>query len=288
MNTLSGLQEWPHRMGVVPGGTVMLMADVTRMAWMLRRQGIPFTPALLLDHFLNALGPSGTLLVPTFNHDLVSGDAFDVRRSPTITGALGQAALGHPAFRRTGNALHSFAVAGAGAEEILAAKETSSFGPRSPFAFMRSHEATIVSIDLHVTYALTYIHHVEEVEAVPYRRWRELSIRYTDHEGRTNDRIFRLYAKQPGHMNSTARLEELLSEAGALRTGQLDGLSYTLVDVPALHAALERDIRLNKARSIHDFSWERWFRDRLRPILRGKERTRSDRALDDHAARTPR
>jgi hypothetical protein len=29
-------------------------------------------------------------------------------------------------------------------------------------------------------------------------------------------------------------------------------------------------------------------RDRLRPILRGKERTRSDRALDDHAARTPR
>jgi hypothetical protein len=73
-----------------------------------------------------------------------------------------------------------------------------------------------------------------------------------------------------------------------LRTGQLDGLSYTLVDVPALHAALERDIRLNKARSIHDFSWERWFRDRLRPILRGKERTRSDRALDDHAARTPR
>jgi hypothetical protein len=129
---------------------------------------------------------------------------------------------------------------------------------------------------------------VEEVEAVPYRKWRELSIRYTDHEGRTNDRIFRHYAKQPGHTNSTARLEVLLSEAGALRTGQLDGLSYALVDVPALHAMLERDIRLNKARSIHDFSWERWFRDRLRPILRGKERTRSDRALDDHAARTPR
>jgi hypothetical protein len=153
---------------------------------------------------------------------------------------------------------------------------------------MRSHEATIVSIDLHVTYALTYIHHVEEVEAVPYRRWRELSIRYTDHEGRNSERTFRLYAKQPGHMNSTARLEVLLSEAGALRTGQIDGLSYTLVDVPVLHTVLERDIRLNKARSIHDFSWERWFRDRLRPILRGKERTRSDRALDDHAARTPR
>ncbi len=283
MNILPGLQEWPHRMGVVPGGTVMLMADVTRMAWILRRQGIPFTPVLLLDHFLSAVGTAGTLLVPTFNHDLVSGDPFDVRLSPTITGALGQAALEHPAFRRTGNALHSFAVAGAGAEELLAANEISSFGPHSPFAFMRSHSATIVSIDLHITYALTYIHHVEEVEAVPYRKWRQLSIRYTDREGCTSDRTFRLYAKRPGHMNSTARLESLLKMAGAMRRGQLDGMAHTTVDVAALHRILEHDIRTNKARSIHDFSWDRWLRDRLRPILRAGERTRSDRALDDHA-----
>lgn len=288
MSTLPGLQEWPHRMGVAQGDTVMLMADVTRLAWMLRRKGTDFTPALLLDHFLKAVGPSGTILVPTFNHDLVSGDAFDVRHSPTITGALGQAALGHPAFRRTSNALHSFAVAGAGANELLTANEPSSFGPGSPFAFMRDHAAKIVSIDLPVTYALTYIHHVEEIEAVPYRRWREISIRYTDGNGHTADRIFRLYAKRPGHMNSTARLEVLLMEANALHTGQIEGLAYSLVDVTLLHSLLERDIRSSKARSIHEFSWERWLRDGLRPILRGKERTRSDRALDEYAARTSR
>lgn len=284
MNILSGLQEWPHRMRVVPGATVMLMADVTRMVWVLRRKGSAFTPAQLLDHFLNAVGASGTVLVPTFNHDLIPGDAFDVRHSPTITGALGQAALSHPSFQRTSNALHSFAVAGAGAAELIAVEENSSFGPRSPFAFMRRHAATIVSVDLPITYALTYIHHVEEIETVPYRTWRELSIRYTGRDGRTGDRIFRLYAKRPGHMNSTARLEVLLERSGALIKGHVDGVAYTTVDVAKMHGILVHDIRMNKAGSIHDFSWERWLRDALRPILRGKERTRSDRALDEHAA----
>src|SRR5690606_29875017 len=96
------LRSWPAKMGVAPGDRILLMADVTRLAWSFRKANARFKPEDLIDAFLALLGPEGTLIVPTFNFDLQPGENFDLRRTPTITGALGNAALAHHAFARTG------------------------------------------------------------------------------------------------------------------------------------------------------------------------------------------
>lgn len=288
MSMLPPLTEWPAALGVAPGSVWMVQADLTRIIWALRRASSTEGPNDLLSTFVAAVGTGGTLLIPTYNHDLCTGESFDVRHTPTITGALGEAARNNPAFMRTAHPLHSMAVAGAGARELVTADERSSFGPASPFAFMHRHEARILALDIDVTYALTYIHHVEELERVAYRRWRDLLIDHTTVDGTHVRATYRLYGKRPGHMNSTARLEAALLERGALRHGSLGPLHYAIVEVTPLHRLLVEDIRTTGGSLIHDFSWERWLRDHLRSMFKRGGPSRSHIALTGHAARTAR
>lgn len=259
---------WPERLGVRSGDTIQLMADLTRMAWHARREGQRFEPAALLDAFLQAVGPRGTLLVPTYTFDLRDGDAFDVRNTPSISGALATAALAHPAFRRTAHPLHSFAVAGAGAAELLQRDERSSFGKASPFGYLYDHRGTLLAIDLPLDDALTFVHFVEEREGVRYRRHRSLRFRYTDANGRSSEQRYSLYAKKPGHHMAFAGIEHALRAAGALTSGAVDGSSWSRADLVATYAVVAADIRDVCAGGIHRFRWKWWFRDQLRKVLR--------------------
>ena len=280
MNNLPpDLRSWPYRLGVSPGDTVQLMADLTRLALLFRRAGAVFHPSDLLDAFAEAVGPTGNVLVPTYTFDLEEGDAFDVRRSGSISGVLAAAALAHPRFVRTPHALHSFAVCGANAAELAADAERGSFGPASPFAFLRAHKARLIAIDLRLDDALTYVHHVEQCVGVPYRRQRVLRLAYIDAQGAAGPREFSIYAKKPGHHMRFGGLERSLQETGAAGVLPLDGTKALVVDLPAAHAVIEGDIRANAARGIHEFRWSWWTRDVLKGLLRtfgirrGKART---------------
>jgi len=281
---LPDLRTGPARLGVKPGDTVQLMADVTRIAFLHRRAKASFDPASLLDAFADAVGPAGDLLVPTFTFHLHQGDAFDVRRTRSISGVLANAALDHPGFLRTPHPLHSFAVRGAHARELATGQEEGSFGPRSPFAFLQAHRAKLIAIDLRLDDALTYVHFVEECAGVRYRRHKRMRFAYTDTQGMRGERTFSLFAKRPGHHMRFDALEGLLRDAGALVDHTLDGIRVLVVDLAAAHAVIERDIRENGARSIHAFRWSWWARDVLKGALRtfGIQR---GQARIDHAAR---
>ena len=280
MNNLPpDLRSWPYRLGVSPGDTVQLMADLTRLALLFRRAGAVFHPSDLLDAFADAVGPTGNVLVPTYTFDLEDGDAFDVRRSGSISGVLATAALVHPRFVRTPHPLHSFAVCGAHVAELAASTERGSFGTGSPFAFLRAHKARLIAIDLRLDDALTYVHHVEQCVGVPYRRQRTLRFAYVDAQGRNEERMFSIYAKRSGHHMRFGGMEDVLRDAGAATVLHLDNATALVVDIPAAHAVIERDIRENAARGIHEFRWSWWTRDVLKELLRtfgirrGKART---------------
>ena len=280
------ISTWPQRMGVKSGDTVQLMADLTRMAWNARKAGSSFTPEALLDAFSNALGETGDLLVPTFNFDLRDGDVFSTLRTRSISGALANAAIDHPGFRRTPHALHSFAVCGAHANELANRAERGSFGAASPFAFLHQQHGTLISIDLPLNDALTFAHFVEERVGVPYRTHAELIVRYTDANGSTSRRSFTAYVKRLGHHMDFTALEPLLEKAGALTRGEVDGSRFIRVDLAKTYDVIADDIRNNMARSIHQFRWSWWLRDVLKSGLRTFGiRTAKERQA--HAARTP-
>ncbi len=279
------ISTWPALMGVKPGDTVQLMADLTRMAWNARRDGSRFNTSDFLNAFADAVGPNGHVLVPTFNFDLRDGDGFDVKHTRSISGALANAALDHVRFQRTPHALHSFAVTGAHACQLGTSEEPGSFGPRSPFALLLEQKGFLIAIDLPLNDALTFVHFTEEKVGVPYRSHKTIRTRYTDVDGKTDDRTFSVYAKRPGHHMELSALEPILETAGALVRGEVDGSRFMRVDLSKAHEVIAHDITANKARSIHRFRWTWWLRDHTKDLLRTFGfRTRKERTA--HAART--
>lgn len=277
------LRTWVEGLDLRNGQHVLLTADVTRLAWTYRRLGVRQVPRLLLDAVLERIGPGGTLVVPSFDHDLRSGARYDPLHTPPITGDLSVAALGHAAFARTRHPLHSFAVAGKLQPLFLAVDDPSSFSERSAFALFREHSFTVIGIDLDLDFAFSYFHHVEELEHVRYRKWRPYVIRYVS-DGVETSRSYTLYAKRWGYANRLWPLRALLEQAGALRTARVSGSQVLWVDVRSSHPVIEQDIRTNGAHSIVHFTFRNWLRDawhaikRLRPALRRPSPTRTDHA----------
>lgn len=283
LTSLASLHELPAGLGISPGHNIVLSADVTRLAWIFRRAGVKDVPRMLLDAFLSRIGTEGTLVIPTFNHDLRSGETFDPLLDAPITGAIATAALAHPLFTRTRHPLHSFAVAGRLQDRFMQLDDASSFSLGSPFALLRKEGFITVGLDMDLDYAFSYFHHVEELEQVPYRTWRDVDITYIE-RGVAAPRRFRSFAKRWGYANRLRDLAPLLEQAGAMVRSNLSGVRTLTVDLRAAHTVIEKDIRENKARSIVHFTWRNWLRDAWRSIEPAPTRSRSaTRTQEDHA-----
>lgn len=136
----------------------------------------PWRPALAsprprqtsLDALLLALGPGGTLLVPTFSYLFVTPEApaFDVRTTPTNLGALPAAALRRAAAVRSMHPTHSVAALGARAVELTSQHglDRSPVGPRSPFALLAQARGQVAFIGCGAR-CNTLVHGVEEAAA---------------------------------------------------------------------------------------------------------------------------
>ncbi|MCB0795103.1 MAG: AAC(3) family N-acetyltransferase [Flavobacteriales bacterium] len=270
----------------MPGDNLLLMADLTRIMWRLSRHDRRSRPADVLRVFMEAIGPEGTLLVPAFDHDLLDGDAFDVRFTKPQTGALANAALSVEGSLRTLHPLHSFAVVGRQAEQLAQMENESSFGADSPFAWMHGNGVYLIALDLDLNDSLTYVHHVEELERVPYRSWKDFHIRYTDPAGHTSDRVFKLFAKRPGHHIQLNGMEQDLEAAGAMKRIDLDGVKALRIDLATAHRVFQQDIRKNRARGFHSFHLQIWSTDQLRRLFNAVTGGRTRRQRIAHAARS--
>lgn len=285
MTALPAITEWPAAVGVRPGNSIQLMADVTRLAWAYRKSGGRFDAGRFLSAFVEAVGPDGNVLVPTYNFDLRSGDHFDVRRTRSISGAMANAALDHPAFVRTQHPLHSFAIAGADAARLATIDHRGSFDESSPFAFLKEHNATLVAIDLPLNDAFTFVHFVEQQEQVHYRRHQRCTIRYTGRDGQAADRQYELFAKKSGYVNSFERAQGPLIQAGAFSEQVIAGSRVLRIDLSKGYDVIKADIHQNNARSIHHFDAKVWLADVLKGVLHTFGlRTAKERLA--HAART--
>lgn len=280
------VRDIPSFLGVKRGEFLWIASDLTRLTLQAIRSEGGFRPDVLLDSFLDALGPDGTLVIPAFNFNLRSGDVFDLRTTVPVTGALAEAAMKRRDFRRTRHPLHSFLVAGKYSAELIRLGNRSSFGPDSPFAFFREHDAGMLLIGTTVADSFTFVHHVEEMEKVRYRRMRRIEIRYRDESGNQEDREFLIYAKRRGWTMEMDGMEELLRRGGFLNERSFNNVVFTQLSLSVAYDIIRKDIRENHARSIARFSAGLFVRDTLRDTLAALHlyRTPSDRIA--HAPRT--
>lgn len=201
---------------------------------------------------LVAAVPEGTLLMPTFTYSFCEDREFDVERSPSRVGALGEWFRALPDVRRTRDPIFSCALRGALPEaweqRLLRAHDVDCFGEHSVFAYLRERRAKLLFLGVGFQYA-TYVHHVEQRLRVPYRYPKPFSGVVVDGGRRIEVTATYLVRRLDGSVEpSFERLAAALTDAGAARSTTLpDGPALLLVDVeaiePAVRAGLEGDPR---------------------------------------------
>jgi aminoglycoside 3-N-acetyltransferase len=206
------VQSW-IKSGLSSGDCVLIHSDILRTVML--NPGM-ITPQLILESFLEAVGPAGTVLFPLFNFDFTKGVPFDIRNTPSQMGALTEAARLRPDAVRTGHPIYSFAVIGSKSAKFEGVDNFSGYAENSPFGILRELDGKIAVLDLPDQHSMTFYHHVEEVHKVEYRYHKTFTGSYTDISGSTEQRTYGLYVRdiERGvltHINPTG---ELMWEAG--------------------------------------------------------------------------
>jgi aminoglycoside 3-N-acetyltransferase len=159
-----------RRLGVRPHDVLFVHSDVRRL---LRAEGRTRDEKLAtVARGLEDAVPEGTLILPTFSWSFCGGEPFDRDASPSAVGVLTEFFRRRPGVRRTADPLFSCAVRGPlpppWERRLMQPGDTDAFGPESVFAYLVQANARIALLGVDATRA-TLIHHVEQLERVPYR-----------------------------------------------------------------------------------------------------------------------
>jgi aminoglycoside 3-N-acetyltransferase len=193
IQTLTG--EWKEA-GVQEGDVLLIHSNIKRTFKRYLKLGIKLSPQDILQSFLNAVGSSGTLLLPLFNFDFTNGVPFDINSTPSHMGVLTEAGRTHSEAVRTGHPIYSFAVIGFEAERFKLINNFSGYGSDSPFSLLRELNGKIAVLDLPDQESMTFYHHVEEMLKVEYRYHKTFTGDYKDSKGNIKSKTYGLFVRK--------------------------------------------------------------------------------------------
>ncbi|MBI5625564.1 MAG: DUF2172 domain-containing protein [Elusimicrobia bacterium] len=120
------------------------------------------------DAFLDILGPRGTLLVPTYSYSFCRGEEFDPETTPSTVGPFTERFRSEPGVLRSLEPVFSVAGLGPAAADLFAGLPKECFGRDCLYERLIRVGAKICNVGVGFRYA-TFVHHIEQREAVPYR-----------------------------------------------------------------------------------------------------------------------
>ena len=154
-------------LGLSAGSTVLVHSSLSSMGW------VDGGAETVIDALLEAVAPSGTVIVPTLTG--TSQDSaehppvFDPRTSPCWTGTIPETFRRRPAARRSRHPTHSVACIGPAADRLIGGHEYSATpcAADSPYGRLAEEGGSILLLG--VTHdSNTCLHMVEEIARVPY------------------------------------------------------------------------------------------------------------------------
>ena len=245
--------------GIVPGDTVMFHSSLSSMGTVV---GGPDT---VIDGFLAAVGPEGTVAVPTLwwkGFDMKIAD-FDVDTSPSYPGIITEHFRKRPDSVRSNNPTHSVSAIGARAEELTRDHGKSglrpcvfgdtAFAEASPWERFYQWDAAycFIGVDFSVN---TMGHYVES----EYAR-RAVAAAPPDLRAALDDELGRwqkpgLWLRYP-----FAAMGEHLADLGLVRFGKIGSAT--------LRCIRTRDMVDNIIRTL-DTEPEKWFSEEIQDFLR--------------------
>jgi aminoglycoside 3-N-acetyltransferase len=206
---------------------------------------VPGGAETVVDAFLEVLGSTGTLVVPTFTfaHGRADAPIFDLQQDQSEMGAITEALRTRPGVQRSCHLLHSVAALGAQAETIAAVHGPSAWAADGPFWQLYELDARIVLLG--VPYLrCTWFHVIEQLVQVRYRGWIEKRAWLRKADGAIEPLPTWMYRGNSDFVgNDFNKLGARLEEAGHVQVGAVGNAvtrSFAVRAALALGVALYR------------------------------------------------
>ena len=196
-------------------------------------------PETVVDALLQAVGPEGTVVVPTFTYPS-SGDTafvFDPQHTPSQMGAISEAARRRPQAHRSIHLAHSPAAIGPLAENIATSGGASAWDADSPMrqVFDRNGRYLLLGVPYQ---NLTAMHLCEVWLGLPYRMARISEGRMRHPDGSHSPLVSIGTPPLPGHPGSDYnRLGQRMEDAGLVKLGPVGNAVARLIDAHDLRSA---------------------------------------------------
>ena len=123
---------------------------------------------IVFDSFFEVLGPTGTLLVPTYTYSLCNGKSFDVKNTPSSIGTFTEFFRNQKGAVRSADPIFSVSGIGPKSKTILSNLPKSCFGEDSVYDRITKLNGKLCVIGLGLSWA-TYRHYAEQKMNIPAR-----------------------------------------------------------------------------------------------------------------------
>lgn len=245
-------QKLPSILKIEKGDVILLTSDITDLFLQCQENGEFMDVNILLDNFQEAVGEEGTLLIPTYNWGFCQGKAFDYKKTPSKTGAIGNAALRRKDFTRTKHPIYSFAVWGKDAVKLAEMDNIESFGPDSPFAYLEQVDAKNVFIGASLRNSFTYIHYIEQKLKAPYRFSKVFRSHYIDQDKVDTVRDYSMYVRDLDLdvVCAPNPFVDMLYANQVVQHGLINGVPYEVIRFSEVTPYIQNDILYNRSKNL--------------------------------------
>lgn len=252
MSDYISYKKIPSVLKIEKGDVILLTSDITDLFLQCQENGEILDVNILLDNFQEAIGEEGTLLVPTYNWGFCQGKAFDYKKTPSKTGAIGNAALRRKDFTRTKHPIYSFAVWGKDAVKLAEMDNIESFGPDSPFAYLEQVDAKNVFIGASLRNSFTYIHYIEQKLKAPYRFSKVFRSHYIDQDKVDTVRDYSMYVRDLDLdvVCAPNPFVDILYANQVVQHGLINGVPYEVIRFSEVTPYIQNDILYNRSKNL--------------------------------------
>jgi len=197
----------------------------------------------VIDALLDAVGPEGTVMVPTLTGSPQDSPrnppVLDVENTPCWTGTIPEVFRRRPEAVRSGHPTHSVATIGPLAGRLTAGHErsTTPCGPESPYGMLMRWGGKVVflGVDLRCN---TCFHGIEEEVGVPYvLQEKPVKARVIWPDGWTETVC--LYIHKWGTPRDYPRAEPILLKRKAMRIGRIGDATVRVVDAKMMREIIK-------------------------------------------------
>ncbi len=213
--TKETIEKALRKVGIKKGDIILVHSDSTPVFKLDDPNSLVNPLDLFKKCFLNILGPTGTLVVPTFNWDFCKGKPYSHEKSISQVGIFTNYILWDNTSYRSFHPIYSFAAIGPDAKNICDNISKSSFGKGSVFHKLHKLSAKIVHFNLSEIY--TFLHYIEQSIGVDYRFLKYFKGK-VEKDGIEWEDSFDFYVRYLDRevVNSTTRLMNYLESIGKM------------------------------------------------------------------------